>query len=201
MMPTLSSAIRASSRALLCLNPTMVLIKKSATRMANTDPNPTYNFLPIVIANYLRSPLQGGPHSGRSRQNVLRPIRLAVPREIEFDHLCALLRRGHKSPLLHGVETSLDQQRMPTNRPSAFHATLGSNDHFDFDLAGHVHALGQFGINRGDPGLDLALTFLTNRLTERRPTEKAHQRRCRQDYFSPPGSHRHHSSSELQENP
>ena len=77
--------------------------------------------------------------------------------KFELNNLCGLFRRRHKLPFLYSILAGLNEQRMTSDDPSAFHAPIGSDDHFNLDLARDIHSPGEFRIYRG--GLDLDLGF------------------------------------------
>src|SRR5712692_667103 len=133
---------------------------KSSTKIASIVPNPMYSFLPIVIAKNLRSPPAKWTSSARSCRAPMSCRHSGASGKLKLDCLCALFWSRGELPFLDRVHAGLHQQRMPPHSACALHPAVRRNDHFDLDLAGHVHPPGKFRVRRRHLVLYFALTFL-----------------------------------------
>src|ERR1700739_1816867 len=95
----------------------------------------------MVIAKCLRSPRQASMEMAASA-GTPRPQRFPlIGMKFAFNNLRGLIRPRHKLPFLDSVLANLNQQGVPPDDASSFHAPVWGNDDFDFDLALHVHSL------------------------------------------------------------
>src|SRR5262245_37345958 len=125
--------------------------------MANTSPNPAYNFLPIFIATNLRFP-SNSPHAGYPCNASVASVK------IKLDDLRRLFRRREELPFLHGVLARLHQQGMAADYPRAAYVPIRRNDHFDLDFAGNAHPAGQLRVRRRSLYFHLTLAIVRVRL-------------------------------------
>src|SRR5260370_39606795 len=160
MARTLSSAVEASARAARSLKPAIRFTIKSSPKTASIVPNPIYSFLPIVIAKTLRSPSAKWTSSARSCRAPMSCRHSVASGKLKFNCLCALFWSRGELPFLDRVHAGLNQQGMSTHSACALHPAVRRNDHFDLDLAGHVHPPGKFRVRRPHLVLYFALTFV-----------------------------------------
>src|SRR5260370_37403776 len=109
----LSRAVEASLRAELSLKPATMFIASSNTNPPRIDPNPTYSFLPIVIAKNLRSAAKLPIRPGRPcRAAPLRCPTSGVAVGLKFNHLHGLFPSRNELPSVQRIETCLYQQQV-----------------------------------------------------------------------------------------
>src|ERR1700676_2048985 len=142
--------------------PALMLPNKTSAFPARRVPEPMYSFLPMVIANCLRSPRFAACFRAPPAERPLAHARFLVPRplKIEFDNLRGLFRRRHELPFLDGVLADLNEQRMSADHARACDMAIGCDDDFNFDFSGNVHAPRELGIRWRGFVLDLALAFV-----------------------------------------
>src|SRR5260370_23941061 len=180
MARTLSSAVEASARAECYLKPAIRFIIKSSTKIGSIVPNPMYSFLPIVIAKNLRSPSAKWTSSARSCRAPMSCRHSVASGKLKFNCLCALFWSRGELPFLDRVQAGLNQQGMSTHSACALHPAVRCNDHFDLDLADHVHPPGKFRVRPRHLVLYFSLTFLDGpRLRKPLRSEKPQQHHAR----------------------
>src|SRR5260370_16909391 len=125
-----------------------MFIASSNTNPPRIDPNPTYSFLPIVIAKNLRSAAKLPIRPGRPcRGAPLRGPTSVVAVELKFNHLYGLFRSRNELPFLQRIETCLDQQRVATQRTRSLHAPIRTYDHFYLHPPLDLHPPPHFAIS------------------------------------------------------
>src|ERR1700753_1720576 len=105
MVRTLSRAVLASMRAERSRHPAKIFTTKRQTRISKTDPKPTYNRLPIFIAECLHTLWLSccNRYKPASCPHKIVCCSLVAAVEFELDDLSAFFRRGEKAPLFGGV--------------------------------------------------------------------------------------------------
>src|SRR5260221_6469751 len=68
------------------------------------------------------------------------PSGAALLFEVEFHHLRRFFRRWFELPFLDRILAGLNKDWVAAQGATRFHAAVGSDDDFDFDFAGDIHA-------------------------------------------------------------